>query len=304
MEKVIIIGSGPAGLTAAIYTARASLNPLVFEGNVPGGQLLWTTEVENYPGYEDGILGSALVQNMRKQAEKFGAKMVPESVESVDFTLKPYKTTTKSNTYEAESIIIATGARARMLRIDSEKQFLGKGVHTCATCDGAFYKNKKIVVVGGGDSAMEEAIFLTRFAEKVIILHRKDIFTASRIMQEKSKNNPKIELILNSEIKEYIGDKKLEAVKINNLQTNESKEMVIDAVFLAIGHIPNTELFKDQLKLGKMGYIEPRNYVQTEIEGVFVAGDVSDWRYRQAITAAGFGCMAALEVEKYLATKE
>ena len=304
MEKVIIIGSGPAGLTAAIYAARANLSPIVLEGKTPGGQLLWTTEVENYPGYNEGIMGPVLMQNMKKQAEKFGAKMVPESVESVDFKQKPFKIVTKSQKYEAKTVIIATGARARMLELANENEFLGKGVHTCATCDGAFYKNKEIIVVGGGDSAMEEATFLSKFAEKVTILHRKDTFRASQIMQEEAKNNEKIEFILNSEITEYIGKDKLEAVKLNDLKTNESKELKIDAVFLAIGHIPNTEPFKDQLKLGKMNYIEPKDYVLTEVEGVFVAGDVSDWRYRQAITAAGFGCMAALEVEKYLATNK
>lgn len=318
MEKLIIIGSGPAGLTAAIYSARANLEPLVLEGNQPGGQLINTTLVENWPGSVNGIMGPDLMQNMRKQAEKFGSKLVGESVKSVNFTQhhfsakkggvgfsqKPFKVITDSQTYEAEAVIIASGARARMLGLPNEEKYLGRGVHTCATCDGAFYRDKEIIVVGGGDSAMEESIFLTKFAKKVYIVHRKDTFKASDIMQEKAKNNPKIEFITNSEIKEYIGQDKLESVKIFNNQTNEEKEMKINGLFLAVGHIPNTEPFKNQLKLGKLGYIEPKNQVFTEIEGIFVAGDVSDWKYKQAVTAAGFGCMAALEAEKYLSSRE
>lgn len=304
MSKLIIIGSGPAGLTAAIYTARADLEPLVIEGDIPGGQLLWTTVVENYPGFDQGIMGPELMQRMRKQAEKFGAKIVSETVKNVNFKQKPYKIITNSNTYEAEAVIIASGARARMLELPNENKLLGKGVHTCATCDGAFYKDKEIIVVGGGDSAMEEALFLTKFAKKVYIVHRKDTFRASEIMQKRAKNSPKIAFIWNTAVKEYVGQDKLEAVKLFNNQTNEAKEMKIDAVFLAIGHIPNTEAFQGQLKLGKNGYIEPKSWVFTEIEGVFVAGDVADWRYKQAVTAAGFGCMAALEAEKYLSSRE
>ncbi len=304
MSKLIIIGSGPAGLTAAIYAARANLEPIVFEGDIPGGQLLWTTEVENYPGFDEGILGPELMQRMRKQAEKFGAKIVSEIVKNVDFKQKPYKIITGSNTYESKVVIIASGARSRMLELPKEDQFMGKGVHTCATCDGAFYRDKEIIVVGGGDAAMEEANFLTKFAKKVYIVHRKDSFSASEIMQKRANNNPKIEVIWNTDVKEYIGREKLEAVKLVNSQTSESREMKINALFIAIGHIPNTEPYKGQLKLGRMGYIEPKNLVFTEIDGVFVAGDVSDWRYKQAVTAAGFGCMAALEAEKYLSSKE
>lgn len=300
MHKLIIIGSGPAGLTAAIYSARANLKPLVLEGKEPGGQLMTTTLVENWPGSVKGIMGPELMENMRRQAQKFGAETLFESVKSVVFDKKPFKISTDSKTYESEAVIIATGARPRKLELPNEDKFLGKGIHTCATCDGAFYRDKEIILVGGGDSAMEEATFLTKFAKKVCIVHRKDSLTASQIMQEKAKNNPKIKFILNTVIKEYIGQDKLESVKLLNNQTNREKEMKIDGIFLAIGHIPNTEPFKNQLKLGKFGYIEPKNWVFTEILGVFVAGDVSDWRYRQAITAAGFGCMAALEAEKYL----
>ena len=303
MENLIIIGSGPAGLTAAIYAARANLKPVLFEGNEPGGQLTSTTIVENWPGNPEGIDGPALVINMKKQAEKFGTKVIGESVVEVDFQNRPFTVKTAKSEYRAKAVIVATGARSRMLGLENEKKLLGRGVHTCATCDGAFYRDKEIMVVGGGDSAMEEATFLTNFAKKVYIAHRKETLRASKIMQEKAKKNPKIEFIWNTEIKEYVGDNKLEAVKLLDNKTNQEKEMKIDAVFMAIGHIPNTEPFKNQLKLGKMGYIEPVNNVFTEIEGVFVAGDVSDWKFRQAITAAGFGCMASLEAEKYLSAR-
>jgi len=303
MENLIIIGSGPAGLTAAIYAARANLKPVLFEGNEPGGQLTSTTIVENWPGNPEGIDGPALVINMKKQAEKFGTKVIGESVVEVDFQNRPFTVKTAKSEYRAKAVIVATGARSRMLGLENEKKRLGRGVHTCATCDGAFYRDKEIMVVGGGDSAMEEATFLTNFAKKVYIAHRKETLSASKIMQEKAKKNPKIEFIWNTEIKEYVGDNKLEAVKLLDNKTNQEKEMKIDAVFMAIGHIPNTEPFKNQLKLGKMGYIEPVNNVFTEIEGVFVAGDVSDWKFRQAITAAGFGCMASLEAEKYLSAR-
>jgi len=304
MNKLIIIGSGPAGLTAGIYASRANLEPLVIEGKIPGGQLIWTTVVENFPGFVDGVLGPKLVSDMKKQAEKFGTKVIAENVISVDFKNRPFKVTTDNGTYEAESIIIASGARSRMLNLTDEDKYLSKGVHTCATCDGAFYRNKEVIVIGGGDSAMEEANFIAKFADKVYIMHRKDVLNASQFMQDRSKNNPKIEIILNSEVKEYIGNDRLEAVKVFNNKTNEIKEMKIDGVFMAIGHIPNTEIYNSQLELSKLGYIEPKNNVFTEVEGIFVAGDVADWRYRQAITAAGLGCMAAMEAEKYLATKE
>lgn len=301
MEKLIIIGSGPAGYTAGIYASRASLAPLVIEGTVPGGQLIWTTEVENFPGFPEGILGPELMMKMKKQAERFGSKFVFESVKFVDFKNKPFKITTEKTTYEAEAVIIASGARARMLNLPNESQFLGRGLHTCATCDGAFYRGKEVIVIGGGDSAMEDATFITKFASKVYVVHRKPGLNASLYMQERAKNNSKIEFVFNTEIKEYLGAGRLAAVKLFNNQTNETVEKKIDGVFMAIGHIPNTEMFGNQLELGKMDYIIPKNNVFTEVAGVFVAGDVADWRYRQAITAAGWGCMAAMEAEKYLA---
>jgi len=300
MDKVIIIGSGPAGLTAAIYLARADLKPLVIQGKEPGGQLIWTSEVENFPGFPEGIMGPKLMQNMLAQAKKYGTKLVSGVAKNANLSQKPYKIITESNEYEAEAIIIATGARSRMLELPNEDKLFSKGIHTCATCDGAFYRDKEVMIVGGGDSAMEEATFLTKFTKKVYVSYRKDKLPASKVMQDKAMNNEKIEFLLNTEIKEYIGSDKLEAVKYLNNSNNEEKEIKIDGIFLAIGHIPNTEIFENQLKLGKNNYIEPINNVFTEKEGIFVAGDVADWKYRQAITASGLGCMAALEAEKYL----
>ncbi|MBU1037141.1 thioredoxin-disulfide reductase [Patescibacteria group bacterium] len=300
MKKIIIIGSGPAGLTAAIYGARDSFEILVIEGSQPGGQLTTTTIVENYPGFEEGVNGVELIQKMKKQAQKYGASFISESVKSVNFSQKPFKIVTNSSEYSADVVIIATGARSRSLELPNEKAFWGKGIHTCATCDGYFYKDKKVIVVGGGDSAMEEAGFLAKFAEKVMLIHRKNIFTASKILQERILNNPKIEAFWDTEIKEYLGKDRINAVKLINNKNNQESKMLIDGIFMAIGHIPNTEFLKNQLKLGKNNYIEPINNVYTEIKGVFVAGDVADWRYRQAITAAGFGCMAVLAAEKYL----
>ncbi|MDP2586245.1 MAG: thioredoxin-disulfide reductase [Candidatus Komeilibacteria bacterium] len=305
MEKLVIIGSGPAGLTAGIYAARANLSPVVIEGDTPGGQLLWTTEVENFPGFETGVLGPELMQKMQKQATRFGSKLIGESVISVDFSQKPFKITTNKQTFEAESVIIASGARSRMLGLPKDKEYLGKGLHTCATCDGAFYRGKIVAVIGGGDSAMEDANFLSKFAEKVIIIHRRDALSASQIMQARAKNNPKIEFAYTSEVIEYSGSNgRIGELKLLNSQTKETSILKVDGIFMAIGHIPNTEPFVGQIKLGKNGYIEPINWVYTDVPGIFVAGDVADWRYRQAVTAAGFGCMAALEVEKYLAGKE
>lgn len=305
MEKLVIIGSGPAGLTAGIYAARANLSPVIIEGDTPGGQLLWTTEVENFPGFETGVLGPELMQKIQKQAARFGAKLVAESVISVDFSQKPFKITTNKQAFEAESVIIASGARSRMLGLPDDQKFLGKGLHTCATCDGAFYRGKIVAVVGGGDSAMEDATFLTKFAEKVYIIHRGETLRASKIMQERAKNNSKIEFAYTSEVIEYsILNGRIGELIIHNNKTNQRTSLKVDGVFMAIGHIPNTEPFVGQIKLGKNGYIEPINWVYTDVPGIFVAGDVADWRYRQAVTAAGFGCMAALEVEKYLASKE
>lgn len=302
MHKLIIIGSGPAGLTAAIYGSRDGLDVLVIEGSQPGGQLTTTTVVENFPGFDDGVYGAELMIKMKKQAQKYGASFVFESVESVDFAQKPFKIKTKTQEYSADAVIVATGARSRSLGLASEQRFWGKGVHTCATCDGPFYRGKKVIILGGGDSAMEEGSFLARFAEKVYLIHRKESFNASQIMQARMKKLPNVEFILNTEVKDYLGNDKLEKVVLFDNKSNETKEMPIDGLFLAIGHIPNTEFLHNQLKLGKNNYIEPINNVFTEIPGVFVAGDVSDWKYRQAITAAGLGCQAALEAEKYLDT--
>jgi len=304
MEKVIIVGSGPAGLTAAIYLARANLHPLVISGPEPGGQLIYTTEVENFPGFDQGVLGPELMIKMRQQAEKFGAKFVGSEVISAEFSQKPYKIVTESESFTAPCIIIASGAKPRTLQLKNENLYLSKGVHTCATCDGAFYKGKKIVVVGGGDSAMTESIFLTKFAEKVFIVHRGQELNASEIMQNRVTKNPKIEVMYNTEVKEYLGDGKIEAVQLMNNKNDQSWELKIDAIFLAIGQIPNSRPFINQLTLDKIGYIEATNNIFTKKEGVFVAGDVADWKYKQAITAAGFGCMAALEAEKYLSSLE
>jgi thioredoxin reductase (NADPH) len=303
-QKLIIIGSGPAALTAAIYASRANLSPLVIEGPQPGGQLTTTTVIENFPGFENGISGVELIQNMKKQAQRFGAVFLSDEVKSVDFSQNPYIITTNSETYETQSIIICTGARSRTLGLKNEQKYWAKGVHTCATCDGFFYKNKQIIVIGGGDSAMEEALFLSKFASKVYIVHRSDILKASQIMRERARNNAKIVFLLNSEIKEYIGKEKIESVKIFNSKTLEAKEMPIDGIFMAVGHIPNTDIFKNQLKLAENGYIVAENNVFTDKEGIFVAGDVSDWHYRQAIVAAGFGCMAEMQAEKYLSKLE
>lgn len=305
MEKLVIIGSGPAGLTAGIYAARANLSPVIIEGDTPGGQLLWTTEVENFPGFEKGVMGPELMQKMQQQATRFGSKLMAESVISTDFSQKPFKITTNKQTYEAEAVIIASGARSRMLGLSKDSEYLGKGLHTCATCDGAFYRGKIVAVIGGGDSAMEDATFLTKFAEKVIVIHRRDALSASKIMQDRARNNHKIEFAYTSEVIDYsiLNGRIGELIVLNN-QTNQKTTLKVDGVFMAIGHIPNTEPFAGQIKLGKNGYIEPINWVYTDVPGVFVAGDVADWRYRQAVTAAGFGCMAALEVEKYLASKE
>lgn len=305
MNKLIIIGAGPAGLTAAIYAARANLSPIVIEGDIPGGQLTWTTVVENFPGFPQGVDGPELMMNMRKQAEKFGANFISGTVVQVNFINKPFTIKTQSNEFKAESVIIASGASARKLGLSKENEFIGHGLHTCATCDGAFYKDKKVALVGGGDAAMEEAIFLTKFAQKVQIIHRKDKLNASLAMQERAKNNSKIEFIWNTEIVELIGEsQKLEAVKLKNTVTGELSELKLDGLFLAIGHIPNTESYKGQLEFDQKDYLKVTDFTKSSVPGVFIAGDVCDWRYRQAITAAGLGCMAALDAEKYLMNKE
>ncbi len=304
VEKVIIIGSGCAGLPAAIYTAREGFNPLLIAGSLPGGQLSLTTEVENYPGYEDGVMGPDLINKMRKQAERFGTRFLNEDVTSVDLKSKPFKVTAAGKTYETESLIIATGANAMLLGMESEQKFMGRGVSTCATCDATFYKNKNVIVVGGGDTAMEDSTFLTRFASSVTIIHRRDAFKASQIMQERALSNPKIKVMWNTVVEDILGDKKVSAVKLKNVTTGEAKEMPIDGVFIAIGYTPNTKIFKGQLPLDEKGYLVVKEDVLTEIPGVFVAGDVADHFYRQAVVAAGAGVKAALQAREYLSKLE
>jgi thioredoxin reductase (NADPH) len=302
MENVIIIGSGPAGYTAALYNARAGLAPLVFAGEQVGGQLTTTTEVENYPGFKDGIMGPALMDEMRAQSERFGAVVKDLTVTDVDFSSAPFKVTVKDKTYEAKTVIVATGASAKRLGLENEKKLYGKGVSACATCDGFFFKGKKVIVVGGGDTAMEEALYLTKFASEVTIVHRSEQFRASKIMLDKAHANPKIKWIVNTEVADVLGVEAghVTGVMLKNNKTNETTEMSIDGVFAAIGHMPNTEIFKGKLNLDVKGYVVPKGFVGTEIAGVFVAGDVADYRYRQAVTAAGTGCMAAMEAEKFL----
>ena len=304
MYKVIIIGSGPAGLTAAIYAARANLEPLVFEGVQPGGQLTITTDVENYPGFPDGILGPELMDKFRKQAQEFGAETVFENVDRVDFSSKPFKVFVSDKEYLAESVIISTGASAKLLGLESEKKLMGFGVSACATCDGFFFKGKDILVVGGGDSAMEEATYLTKFASSVTLVHRRNEFRASKIMQDRAFENPKISVIWDSEIIEMYGnpdEKGLESVDIKNLVSGEIKNHTTDGVFMAIGHIPNSNIFQDKLDLDDAGYIITKaDSTLTSVDGIFAAGDIQDYTYRQAVTAAGSGCMAAIEVERFL----
>ncbi len=305
MENVIIIGSGPAGLTAAIYTARANLNPLVFEGYQYGGQLMNTTDIENFPGFEDGINGADLMNEMREQAKRFQANLVQKDVETVNLSQRPFKVTVEGEVYETKTLIFATGANARMLGLDAENRLLGHGLSTCATCDGFFFNGKEIVMVGGGDSAMEEAIFLTRFATKVTVVHRRDELRASKIMQERALKNEKIEFVWNSIVVDILGEEKVEGVRLKNVKTDEISDLPCKGFFLAIGHIPNTELVKGQVELDGQGYVvtQPKS-TATSVSGVFAAGDVQDSKYRQAITAAGTGCMAALEVEKFLEAEE
>lgn len=299
-HKLIIIGSGPAGLTAAVYAARAELQPMVVAGLTYGGQLMLTTEVENFPGFPKGIQGPELMQNMIEQAERFGAKMVYDDAVKVDLSSKPFKITVGKEDHTCDCLIIATGASSMWLGVPGEEQFRGKGVSSCATCDGFFFKDKELIVVGGGDSAMEEATYLTKFASKVTILNRSDKLRASKIMQERAMKDPKISFIYNSQITEFTGDEKLRAVKLKDNKTGEVSEKKVDGVFVAIGHKPNTEMFKGQLDLDEKGYLIPTDNTFTKVPGVFLAGDVRDYRYRQAVTAAGMGCMAAIDAEKFL----
>ena len=298
-KKVIILGSGPAGLTAALYTARANLNPLVIGGVEWGGQLMLTTDVENYPGFVDGIKGPDLMENFRKQAKRFGAEIINENVTSVDFKKNPFQVSTAENNYNANTIIIATGANSKWLGLSSEQKLIGRGVSSCATCDGFFFKNKNIVVVGGGDSAMEESLFLTKFAKKVTVIHRRAKLRASKIMQERAFKNNKIEFVWDSEIVDVIGENSVTGIKIKNIKTNQVSDMEVQGLFVAIGHKPNTDFLKGQIDLNEKGYVI-HNGTRTNIDGVFVAGDVYDFRYRQAVTAAGHGCQAAIDVEKFI----
>ena len=304
MHDVIIIGAGPAGYTAGIYCSRARHDTLLISGILPGGQLMNTTDVENYPGFSDGIMGPDLMTVMRKQTEKMGTKIIDDEVTSVDFKNRPLKVKTASEEFEARAVIVCTGANPRKIGLEGEQTFAGKGVSYCATCDGAFFRDQELIVVGGGDSAMEEAIFLTKFASVVHIVHRKEEFRASKIMQERALSNEKIKVHFNSTVKEIHGDQKFQQVVLNNTETNEDKILEAGGLFIAIGHEPNSTIFQDQIELDGNGYIIIKNNTETSMTGVFCAGDVHDHRYRQAVTAAGFGCMAAIDVDKYLSESD
>jgi thioredoxin reductase (NADPH) len=300
-EKVLIIGSGPAGLTAAIYAARADLGPFMIEGMERGGQLMITTDVENYPGFPDGVMGPDLMEQMRKQAERFGTRIVSSDVTDVDFSQRPFTVSVGQDTYSAQSIIISTGASARWLGVEGEERLRGFGVSACATCDGFFFRDKELLIVGGGDTAMEEALFLTKFASKVTVVHRRDEFRASPIMVARLLEHPKIEVLWDSVIVEIVGDTLVTGAKIRNVKTDEVTDIEADGVFVAIGHTPNTKVFEGEIDLDEDGYIltEPGTTV-TSVEGVFAAGDVIDKVYRQAVTAAGLGCQAALDAQRWL----
>jgi thioredoxin reductase (NADPH) len=305
MRNVVIIGSGPAGYTAAIYTARALLEPLVVAGYQAGGQLMLTTEVENFPGFPEGIQGPELMERMRQQAERFGAEVVLKDATAVDFSTWPYRVQVGSTWVEAKTVIISTGARPRMLEVPGEREWLGRGVSTCATCDGAFFREQVVGVVGGGDSAIEEALFLTRFASRVYVIHRRDKLRASKIMQDRAFRNPKIAFLWNTVVEAIHGEpsKGVTGVTLRDTQTGERREFPLDGLFVAIGHVPNTDLFRGQVELDERGYIVVDRRLRTNKPGVFAAGDVVDFIYRQAITAAGMGCMAAIEVERYLSNE-
>ncbi|HEY5595617.1 MAG TPA: thioredoxin-disulfide reductase [Nitrospiria bacterium] len=301
IRNVIIIGSGPAGLTAALYAARANLKPLVIEGLQSGGQLMITTDVENYPGFPNGILGPELMKQMRDQVERFGTDFVRGDITAVDLKKNPFRISTDEGAYYGKTLIIASGASAKLMGLSSERRLMGHGVSACATCDGFFFRGKEVVVIGGGDTAMEVATFLTKFASKVTIIHRRDSLRASKIMQDRAKANPKIAFIWDTVVEDVMGDPVVTGVRVKNLKTGKTAEMKCDGVFVAIGHEPNTKLFAGQLTLDKQGYIiTKKETTETSAPGVFAAGDVQDHRYRQAVTAAGTGCMAAMDAEKYL----
>ena len=300
VKKLIIIGSGPAGLTAAVYAARANLNPLLIEGIEAGGQLMLTTDVENYPGFIDGIMGPELMERMRKQAARFGTEYLTDNVTGVDLSTRPFEVTTGGESFRAHSLIISTGASAKMLGVPGERELLGHGVSTCATCDGFFFKEARLAVVGGGDSAMEEAIFLTKFASKVTVVHRRDQLRASKILQDRAFENEKIDFVWDSAPVEIAGNGKVESLRLKNTKSGEEQELDVAGVFVAIGHTPNTSLFEGQLDMEGGYIVATEGGTQTSVEGVFAGGDVVDFRYRQAITAAGMGCMAAIDAERYL----
>ncbi len=301
IENVIIIGSGPAGLTSAIYTSRANLSPLCIEGEEAGGQLMTTTDVENFPGFPKGVMGPELMQITREQASRFGTRFITKNVSKVDFSSRPFKVWVGDDLYQSHSIIVSTGASAKYLGLERETEMIGRGVSACATCDGAFFKDVEVAIVGGGDSAMEEANFLTRFASKVYIVHRRESFRASKIMADRAMNNPKIEVLWNTVVDEILGENQVEALRLKNLQSGESYEKKLEGLFVAIGHKPNTDVFKGLLEMDDVGYLITKDKsTYTSVEGVFAAGDVADSVYRQAVTAAGTGCMAAIDCERWL----
>lgn len=310
-KSILIIGSGPAGYTAAIYAARAELHPLVLAGSgakpdlgIPGGQLMLTTDVENYPGFPEGVTGPEMMELFRKQAERFGAEVLFENATAVDFSVRPFRIDAEKGAYAADTVIVATGAAAKWLGLESEKKLQNRGVSACATCDGALYRGKEMAVVGGGDTAMEEALFLTRFATKVTVIHRRDTLRASKIMQARAFKNEKIQFLWDSEVVEVLGESEVTGLKVKNNRSGKIQEISVGAFFVAIGHKPNTDLFKDQLECDDQGYILTRGGTRTSVQGAFACGDVTDKVYRQAVTAAGMGCMAAIDAERFLAEQE